>query len=142
MKRNSTLVAQYERTRADVRANQAVDAAEDILGHAWVDQLAALRREVTGRIRGVCRNAQTAQRLLQRAEADGDEHEIAAAQRLFIHARSELGTQLVEARRTLAEIDAELQCVHRAALGRLDRRHTDFERLQAAHVAAFGGGDC
>lgn len=138
VKRNATLVARYENTRAQVRANQAVDVAEDILGHAWVDQLAALRHHVSDRVRASCDTAQAAWNLLQHAQAAGDEHERATARRVLDEARSDLGEELVEARRKLAEIDRQLQRVHRAALDRLRRRRTDFDRLQAAHAAAFG----
>lgn len=140
VRRNATLVARYEHTRAQVRANQAVDVAEDILGHAWVDQLAALRHHVADTVRASCDTAQAAWELLRHAEADGDEHEIATARRLLGAARSDLGEDLVAARRKLGEIDRQLHLVRRAALGRLERRRDDFDRLQAAHTAAFGAG--
>lgn len=140
VKRNATLVARYERTRAQVRANQAVDVAEDILGHAWVDQLAARRRRVSDEVRASCDTAQAAWQLLQQAEAAGDEHDVATARRLLAEARSALGEDLTTARRKLAEIDEQLRRVQQAALARLHRRRADFDRLQAAHTAAFGAG--
>jgi len=137
-RRNATLVARYEHTRAEVRANQAVDVAEDILGHAWVDQLAAARREVSEGVRASCDTAQAAWQLARQAEATGDPQALATARRLLDGARGQLGEDLVAARRQLAEIDAQLQRVHHAALDRLRRRRADFDRLQAAHAAAFG----
>ncbi|WP_157436088.1 hypothetical protein [Actinospica robiniae] len=135
---SAILVARYEHTRAQVRANQAVDVAEDILGHAWVDQLAALRRRVSDQVRASCDTAQAAWKLLQHAEGSGDAREIATARRMLGRARTNLTEDLAAARLELAEIDGQLRRVHQAALDRLHRRHEDFDRLQAAHTAAFG----
>jgi hypothetical protein len=137
-RRRAIAEEEYERTRREVAEHQVVDVAEDILGHAWVEHLEDLRRDVAQTVSAAAQTRDAAHRLLRAAQNDGDPRKLACAQRLLERSERDLAGTLAEGRRTLAAVERQLATLGRATLERVRRRHADLVRLDAARAAAFG----
>ena len=138
--RHRTIVEAYERTRREVAEHLVVDAAEDILGNALVEHLAAVRQDATDMVAVATESRQAALHLVRTAQAGGDPRQIACAHALLEHSERYLRLDLAEGRRTLADVQTQLKALSRAASERVHRRRADFSRLGAAGTAAFDDG--
>jgi len=135
--RRRAIVEANERTRREVTAHQVVDAAEDIIGNALAEHLDAVRRDAADLVAVAVDSRQAALRLLRAAQVDGDPRQIASAHALLEHSERDLQLNLAEGRRTLANVQTQLNALGRAAAERAHRRRVDLGRLDAAETAAL-----
>jgi hypothetical protein len=139
--KRQALVDHYERIRREVAGRQAVDAAEDILGNAWVEQLGRMRHDAAV---GVCVQGETvgaARVLMRTAESEGDARQVACARALLARAERDLEQSLADTRRTLTDVENQLQALGRVTRERMRRRQSDAQMLRAAYTAALDAGD-
>ena len=127
----------YERIQRQVAAWQAVDAAEDVLGHAWVEQLAGIRQEAGTAVCVAGETVAAARSLLHVAESDGDAEQFACARALLARSERELAQTLADTRRILAGVEEELRVLERATAERMRRRRSDARLLCTARAATM-----
>ena len=126
----------YERTRREVTENAVIDAAEDVLAHAWIAELDRERRSSVTALEAAAEVLIAARRLLSIAESAGDRAQIRSARAMRAQAEKDLANTLAETRATLSRVEQELRTTGRAALTRLRRRRADNRRLREARLAA------
>ena len=129
----------YACTRREVAEHQVVDAAEDILGHAWITHLERARHDAAVGVEASVEVVAAARKLVRAAESDGDRRQIEAADALHARAVRDLADTLADACRTLAWADAQLRVLGEATLARMRRRKADVQRLRTARLAADDG---
>lgn len=130
--------AGYDRALREFVEHQVVDAAEAVLGHAWIAELERMRRESADLVARAVANAQAGRRLVRAAQVDGDLGRLVCAQELLERSEGDLAGALAESHRTLPMVEQELDRLNRATSARIRRRRTDLERLHAAHADAPG----
>lgn len=133
--RHRVLLEGYERRRREVSEHTAVDAAEDVLGHAWVAELDRERRGSVTALEIAAEVVIAARRLLSIAESGGDRAQVQSARALHTQAEKDLARTLTETQATLTRVDRQLHVIGEATLARLRRRRADTERLRAARRA-------
>jgi hypothetical protein len=133
--RRRGFAADYEQTRREVAEHQVLDAAEDILGHAWVSHLERARHDAAVAVEAAVEVRAAARKLVRAAESDGERRRIEAAEALHARAGRDLADALAEARLTLAWADAQLRALGEATLARMRRRKSDVRRLRTARLA-------
>jgi hypothetical protein len=127
-----SLVEAYERTRLDVAEHQVVDAAEDILAHAWLAQLDRERHEASGAVRAAAETVTAARKLLCAADSDGDRRHIDTARAVHARAEQDFVLAAAKARQSLECADERLRALGQATLERVQRRRADAHRLRTA----------
>jgi hypothetical protein len=136
--RHRVLLEGYERRRREVSEHTVLDAAEDVLGHAWVAELDRERRASVTALEIAAEVVVAARRLLSIAESEGDRAQVHSARALHAQAEKDLAQTFAETQATLSRVDRQLHAIGDAALARLRRRRSDTERLRAARRAMGG----
>ena len=127
----------YRRIQREIAAHAVVDAAEDILGHAWIAELEQLRHAAAEAVNSAARNVNGARRLIRVCQAEAPPWQLAQAQDLLERNERDLARNLAESGRMLSVVDDELDLLARANAERVRRRLTDLSRLETAHPAAI-----
>jgi hypothetical protein len=137
IERRHSVAEQYERVQREIADHAVVDAAEDILGHAWIDHLEQLRQATAHAVTSAARNVNGARRLLRGCQAAGDPRHVAQAQDLLERSERDLARSMAESSRMLCAVDEELDLLARATAERVRRRLVDLSRLESTHAAAI-----
>jgi hypothetical protein len=137
IERRHSVAEQYERVQREIADHAVVDAAEDILGHAWITQLERLRHATADAVTSAAQNVNGARRLLRACQAAGDPRHVAQAQDLLERGERDLARNMAESSRMLCVVDEELDLLARATAERVRRRLADLGRLETTHAAAI-----
>ena len=125
----------YERRRREVAEHAVLDAAEDVLGHAWIGELDRERRTSVAALEAAAEVVVAARRLLRIAESDGNAAQVRSARVLYTQADKDLARTLAQTQATLTSVDGRLRTIREASLARLRLRRADTERVRAARLA-------
>jgi hypothetical protein len=141
-------MGEIDRIRREIADHAVVDAAEDLLGHAWMTQLEQLRHAAADTVTEAAQNVGGAQRLVRICQDVGEPRHLVVAQRLLERSELALADSVEESSRMLGVVEAEVELLTRATAERIRRRREDLNLLQTAHAARFGpcgaapGADC
>jgi hypothetical protein len=131
-------IAEYRRMMRAVAENQAVDAAESVLAHAWLTHLGEMRRCALDLVDATRSVHQEAVARLQAAESTSNPGEVAHAQAFVQQVEVDLDDDLAASRQLLACVEEHIELVCRAGYERVQRKQADLDRLKAARTAAYG----
>jgi hypothetical protein len=141
-------MAEIDRIRCEIADHAVLDAAEDILGHAWITHLEELRHAAADTVTEAAQNVGGARCLVRICQAVGEPRQLAVAQSLLERSELALADSVDESRRMLSVVETQLELLARATAERIQRRREDLNLLQTAHAARFGpcgaapGADC
>ncbi len=125
----------YERTREEFVARRVVDEAEDVLGRAWVAELADMRLAALGLIAAARVSASVAREELRKAQRGSEPAKVARAHARLAALEEDSAANTEHARYLLARVDAELESAAVAELRRSRRAESDAVRLRRAWAA-------
>lgn len=125
----------YERIRREVADHAVVDAAEEIIGHAWIAHLEELRGATAETVTEAAQNVSGARCLLRICQAAQEPRQLAVAQVLLERSQRELARSMADSTHMLVVVEEQLDALGRATAERVRRRLADLSRLQAAPVA-------
>ena len=137
--RRHAIAAEYARIQREIADHAVVDAAEDILGHAWIAHLEQLRHAAADAVASAARNVHGARCLVHACQVTGKPRHLAHAQDLLKRSQRDLARSMAESGRILSEVDERLGLLSRATAERVRRRRADLSRLHATRAAALDG---
>jgi hypothetical protein len=131
-------MAEIDRIRREIADHAVIDAAEDLLGHAWITRLEQLRDAAADTVTEAARNVGGARRLVRICGAVGEPRQLVLARRVLERSELALADSVEESSRMLGVVEAELELLARATAERMRRRREDLNLLRTAHAARFG----
>jgi hypothetical protein len=131
-------MAEIERIRREIADHAVVDAAEDVLGHAWITHLEELRHAAADTVTEAAQNVGGAQCLVRICQAVGEPRRLVVAQGLLERSERALADSVDESSTMLSVVEAQLESLARATAERIQRRRDDANLLHATHTAMFG----
>jgi len=137
IERRHSAAETYERIRREIADHAVVDAAEDILGHAWITHLEQLRHAAADAVTSAAQNVNGARCLIRVVQTRGVPGQLALARDLLERSERDLARNMAESSRMLCLVDDELDVLARATAERVRRRLSDLSRLEVTHPAAI-----
>lgn len=125
----------YERIQREIADNAVVDAAEEIIGHAWIAHLEELRSATAETVTEAAQNVSGARCLVRICQAAEEPQQLAAAQNLLERTQRDLARSMADSTRMLVVVEEQLDVLGRATAERVRRRLADLSRLQDTHGA-------
>jgi hypothetical protein len=137
IERRQPVAETHERIRREIADHAVVDAAEDILGHAWITHLEQLRHAAADAVTSAAQNVHGARCLIRVCQAKGAPGQLAQAHDLLERSERDLARNMAESSRMLCLVDDELDVLARATAERVRRRLSDLSRLEVGGPAAI-----